>query len=72
MGKVVRIKTDGSAPLDKPFTAKQGALPEIWSYGHRNMQGAALHPQTGVLWTAEHGSRGGDEINIKEVGKNYG
>lgn len=72
LGKVVRIKTDGSVPQDNPFKTQKGALPEIWSYGHRNMQGAALHPQTGELWTAEHGPRGGDEINLDQAGKNYG
>lgn len=72
MGKVVRIKTDGSVPSDNPFVGQKDALPEIWSYGHRNMQGAVLHPKTGELWTAEHGPRGGDEINIDQAGKNYG
>ncbi len=72
MGKVVRIQTDGSPLPDNPFMNQQGALPEIWSYGHRNVQGAVLHPETGALWTAEHGPQGGDEINITEAGKNYG
>src|SRR5690606_15132171 len=54
------------------FAGEKGALPEIWSYGHRNQQGAALHPETGRLWTNEHGPRGGDEINIPQAGKNYG
>ncbi len=72
LGKVVRIRTDGGSPPDNPFNGRKGALPEIWSYGHRNMQGAALHPQTGALWTAEHGPRGGDEINVTEAGRNYG
>lgn len=72
MGKVVRIKTDGSVPTDNPFVSRKDALPEIWSYGHRNMQGAALNPESGELWTAEHGPRGGDEINIDQAGKNYG
>jgi len=72
LGKVVRINPDGSVPTDNPFVNRPGALPEIWSYGHRNSQGAALHPQTGVLWMNEHGPRGGDEINIPEPGKNYG
>ncbi|MGE3622626.1 MAG: PQQ-dependent sugar dehydrogenase [Bdellovibrionales bacterium] len=71
-GKVVRIHTDGSAPKDNPFAAQKDALPEIWSYGHRNIQGAAMNPATGELWTAEHGPRGGDEINIDRAGKNYG
>ncbi|WP_431855692.1 PQQ-dependent sugar dehydrogenase [Azospirillum sp.] len=71
-GKVVRIRPDGSVPKDNPFVGKAGALPEIWSYGHRNMQGAALNPATGALWTSEHGPRGGDEINVPQPGKNYG
>lgn len=71
-GKVVRINPDGSIPSDNPFVRTSGARPEIWSYGHRNMQGAAIHPQTGKLWTHEHGAMGGDEINLIEAGKNYG
>lgn len=71
-GKVVRLFPDGSIPPDNPFVGHDGARPEIWSYGHRNQQGAALHPQTGELWTSEHGPRGGDEVNIPEAGKNYG
>jgi glucose/arabinose dehydrogenase len=71
IGKIVRIAPDGSVPPDNPFVGKQGK-PEIWSSGHRNSQGAALHPQTGKLWMHEHGPRGGDEINIPEAGKNYG
>lgn len=71
-GKVVRIKPDGSVPSDNPFVGKDDALPEIWSYGHRNVQGAAIHPTTGKLWTVEHGPKGGDEINIPEAGQNYG
>jgi len=72
LGKIVRIRPDGSVPPDNPFVGKQGAKPEIWSYGHRNAQGAAIHPQSGKLWEHEHGPRGGDEINIPEAGKNYG
>lgn len=72
LGKVVRINADGSIPPDNPFVKRNGALPEIWSYGHRNLQGAALHPVTGQLWTIEHGPRGGDEVNIPQPGKNYG
>ena len=72
LGKVVRINPDGSAPRDNPFVNRTGALPEIWSYGHRNVQAAALHPETGQLWTVEHGARGGDELNHPEAGKNYG
>jgi glucose/arabinose dehydrogenase len=72
IGKVIRIRPDGSAPPDNPFVARQDAKPEIWSYGHRNMQGADLHPQTGRYWIVDHGARGGDEINAPEAGKNYG
>ena len=72
IGKIVRINADGSVPRDNPFVGRAGARPEIWSLGHRNVQGAALHPQTGQLWTAEHGARGGDELNHPEAGKNYG
>jgi aldose sugar dehydrogenase len=72
IGKVVRINTDGSIPKDNPFVGKDGARPEIWSIGHRNIQGAALHPTTGELWEVEHGTRGGDELNIVERGKDYG
>jgi glucose/arabinose dehydrogenase len=71
-GKIVRINPDGSVPPDNPFTRKDGARPEIWSYGHRNQQGAALNPWSGKLWTHEHGPRGGDEINIPKAGGNYG
>lgn len=71
-GKVVRIYPDGRIPEDNPFMGHNGARMEIWSYGHRNQQGAALNPWTGVLWTHEHGPRGGDEINIPKAGKNYG
>ena len=71
-GKVVRINADGSIPSDNPFVGRSGARPEIWSYGHRNIQAAALHPETGQLWTVEHGARGGDELNHPQRGKNYG
>lgn len=71
-GKVVRIYPDGKVPDDNPFVGQNGIRPEIWSYGQRNPQGAALNPWTGVLWENEHGPRGGDEINIIERGKNYG
>ena len=71
-GKVVRIYPDGRIPEDNPFVGQKGARPEIWSYGHRNQQGAALNPWTGTLWTHEHGPKGGDEINLIERGKNYG
>ena len=75
LGKIVRIWPDGTVPDDNPFADPDnaaGALPEIWSWGHRNVQGAALHPETGRLWENEHGPRGGDEVNILEPGKNYG
>lgn len=71
-GKVIRINPDGSVPPDNPFVGREGALPEIWSYGHRNPQSAAIHPGTGKLWIVEHGARGGDELNMPEAGKNYG
>ena len=70
LGKLVRLMADGSPYTGNP--KKPGWRPEIWSIGHRNVQGAALHPQTGKLWTIEHGARGGDEINVPEAGKNYG
>jgi glucose/arabinose dehydrogenase len=72
IGKIMRINPDGSVPRDNPFVGRAGARPQIWSYGHRNVQGAALHPRTGQLWTVEHGARGGDELNRPEAGKNYG
>ncbi|OMG68378.1 oxidoreductase [Stutzerimonas balearica] len=71
-GKLVRLYPDGRVPEDNPFVERKGARPEIWSYGHRNQQGAALNPWTGQLWTHEHGPRGGDEINIPQAGANYG
>jgi len=71
-GKVVRIYPDGKVPDDNPFVAQAGVRPEIWSYGQRNPQGAALNPWNGTLWENEHGPQGGDEINIIERGKNYG
>ncbi|PMU12058.1 MULTISPECIES: PQQ-dependent sugar dehydrogenase [unclassified Pseudomonas] len=71
-GKVVRIYPDGKVPDDNPFVGQAGVRPEIWSYGQRNPQGAALNPWTGTLWENEHGPQGGDEINIIERGKNYG
>ena len=72
LGKVVRIAIDGSVPADNPLAGRSDARPEIWSWGHRNVQGAALHPQTGELWTHEHGPQGGDEINRTRAGLNYG
>jgi aldose sugar dehydrogenase len=71
-GKIIRIHSDGSAPKDNPFIDRPDVLPEIWSYGHRNVQAAALHPATGELWIVDHGARGGDELNVVERGKNYG
>ena len=72
LGTVVRLNADGSIPPDNPFVGVAGAKPEIWSYGHRNVQGIALHPETGEIWIHEHGPKGGDEINILEKGANYG
>lgn len=72
IGKVVRLTDDGRIPPDNPFVGNQRARPEIWSYGHRNIQGAAIHPVTRKLWTIEHGPRGGDEINIPAAGANHG
>ncbi len=72
LGKVHRIKSDGTIPSDNPFVNTAGASPSIYSYGHRNPQGMTMDPQTGLIWTNEHGPRGGDEINIVSPGKNYG
>lgn len=72
IGKLVRINTDGSIPKDNPFVGKEGVRPEIWSIGHRNIQAAALNPSTGELWEIEHGTRGGDELNIARKGRDYG
>ena len=72
LGTIVRINPDGSVPPDNPFVDRDDAKPEIWSYGHRNVQGAALHPETGRLWTHEFGPRGGDALNAPEAGRNYG
>jgi glucose/arabinose dehydrogenase len=72
VGKIVRINADGSIPKDNPFVGTPGARPEIWSIGHRNVQAATLHPTTGELWEAEHGTRGGDELNISRKGTDYG
>ena len=71
-GKLVRVMADGAIPQDNPFTGHEDARAEIWSYGHRNIQGAALHPQTRRLWTSEHGPMGGDELNLPLPGRNYG
>ena len=72
IGKLIRINADGSIPKDNPFVGKEGIRPEIWSSGHRNIQAAALNPATGELWEIEHGTRGGDELNIARKGKDYG
>ena len=71
-GKLMRLDMDGSVPADNPFVGRKDALPQIWSYGHRNSQGLAIDPRTGTLWESEHGPRGGDEINLPQRGKNYG
>lgn len=71
-GKIVRIRPDGSVPADNPFVRREGALPEIFSYGHRNVQGAALNPATGELWITDHGPQGGDEVGIVRAGTNHG
>jgi glucose/arabinose dehydrogenase len=72
LGKIVRLNPDGSIPKDNPFVGKEGVRPEIWSYGHRNVQAAALNPATGELWEVEHGTRGGDELNVSLKGRDYG
>ncbi|HLG59792.1 MAG TPA: PQQ-dependent sugar dehydrogenase [Vicinamibacterales bacterium] len=72
IGKLVRLNADGSIPKDNPFVGKEGVRPEIWSFGHRNIQAAALNPATGELWEVEHGTRGGDEVNVSRKGKDYG
>lgn len=72
MGVVVRVTETGGVPADNPFVKREGALPEIFTYGNRNVQGAALHPVTGELWAHEHGPQGGDELNILRAGSNYG
>jgi glucose/arabinose dehydrogenase len=71
-GKLVRVDLQGNVPQDNPFVGQANARPEIWSYGHRNMQGMAFDPRTGKLWQSEHGPRGGDELNLPQPGKNYG
>jgi glucose/arabinose dehydrogenase len=71
-GKTIRLHDDGRIPSDNPFVNRAGAKPEIWSYGHRNVQGIAIHPQTGEVWTNEHGPQGGDELNLVQPGRNYG
>jgi glucose/arabinose dehydrogenase len=71
-GKLIRLHDDGKVPADNPFVKRAGAKPEIWSYGHRNMQGIAIDPATGNVWTDEHGPQGGDELNLERPGRNYG
>lgn len=71
-GKVIRVRTDGSVPQDNPFVGKRDAIGSIWSFGHRNIQAAAIRPSTGELWIVEHGPQGGDELNRPEAGRNYG
>jgi glucose/arabinose dehydrogenase len=71
-GTVVRLLDDGRVPADNPFADRQGARPEIWSYGHRNPQGLAIHPDTGDVWVTEHGPQGGDELNLVRPGLNFG
>lgn len=72
IGKIVRIGTDGTTPAGNPFASTAGALPQIWTLGHRNVQGIAFHPLTGELWANEHGPQGGDELNVIVAGRNYG
>lgn len=72
LGKIVRLKDDGSIPRDNPFATRADANPAIWSYGHRNIQGLTFDPGTQRVWATEHGARGGDELNLVEAGKNYG
>ena len=71
-GTIIRLVDDGSVPEDNPFVGRSDVLPEIWSYGHRNPQGLAFHPETGELWATEHGPQGGDELNLIQPGRNYG
>ena len=71
-GTIVRLHDDGRVPTDNPFVNREGALPEIWSYGHGNVQGFAIHPESGDVWATEHGPQGGDELNLIQPGKNYG
>ena len=68
----MRLNDDGTVPGDNPFTGREGARPEIWSYGHRNPQGLAIHPGSGAVWLTEHGPQGGDEVNVSTAGANYG
>lgn len=72
LGKTIRLNADGTVPSDNPFVGREGALPEIWTYGHRNIQGMAIEPESGRVWATEHGARGGDELNLLRKGENYG
>ncbi|MFM7785434.1 MAG: PQQ-dependent sugar dehydrogenase, partial [Gammaproteobacteria bacterium] len=72
IGKIIRIRPDGAVPPDNPFVGREGHRPEAWSTGHRNVQAAAINPASGELWEVEHGTRGGDELNIARKGLNYG
>jgi aldose sugar dehydrogenase len=71
-GKMIRLHDDGRVPADNPFVNRAGARPETWSWGHRNVQGLAIHPDTGDIWVNEHGPQGGDELNLLQPGRNYG
>ncbi len=71
-GVTLRLHDDGRIPADNPFVGQDGAMPEIWSYGHRNAQGLAVHPESGAVWLTEHGPQGGDEVNVSLAGRNYG
>lgn len=71
-GKLLRLNDDGSIPTDNPFLGRDGVLPEIFTYGNRNIQGLIVHPETGSIWSTEHGPRGGDELNLMQPGGNYG
>lgn len=71
-GSTIRLHDDGRVPADNPFVGREGVRPEIWTYGHRNMQGLAIHPETGDVWVNEHGPQGGDELNLLQPGMNYG
>ncbi|MFN0185766.1 MAG: PQQ-dependent sugar dehydrogenase [Aquabacterium sp.] len=71
-GKILRLEPDGTAPADNPFAVDPAALPQLWTLGHRNVQGLAFHPGTGELWASEHGPQGGDELNLIRKGRNYG
>jgi glucose/arabinose dehydrogenase len=71
-GKTIRLHDDGRVPADNPFVSQANAMPQIWTYGHRNMQGLVIHPESGDIFVTEHGPQGGDEVNVLQPGKNYG